>query len=157
MTFRLYDSRSRKQVPFEPLQPQRVTLYHCGPTVYSTAHIGNFRSFLFADTLRRYLEYRGYAVHQVMNITDVGHLTEDDRADSRGEDKLQKTAEALGWNPYRVARHFEAAFHSDREALGILPAHEYPRATEHIPEMLAQIQMLLDRGHAYIPEGSGEV
>lgn len=135
----------------------KVSLYHCGPTVYSTAHIGNFRSFLFADTLRRTLEYLGYEVFQIMNITDVGHLTEDNRADSSGEDKLQKAAAALGWDPYRVARHFEAGFHADRQALGILPAHQYPRATEHIPEMLAQIQQLLDRGHAYIPEGSGEV
>lgn len=157
MVFRLYDSRQRKQVPFEPREPGKATLYHCGPTVYSTAHIGNFRSFLFADTLRRYLEYRGFQVYQVMNITDVGHLTEDDRADSRGEDKLQKTAQALGWDPYRVAQHFEQAFHADRTALGILTAHEYPRATEHIPDMLAQIQELLDRGHAYIPEATGEV
>lgn len=157
MVFRPYDSRAKQQVDFEPILPGKVSLYHCGPTVYSTAHIGNFRSFLFADTLRRSLEYLGYEVHQIMNITDVGHLTEDDRADSHGEDKLQKAAEALGWDPYRVARHFEAGFHSDREALGILPAHSYPRATEHIPEMLVQIQQLLDRGHAYIPEGSGEV
>jgi cysteinyl-tRNA synthetase len=157
MAFTLYDSRAKKQIPFEPMTSGHVSLYHCGPTVYSTAHIGNFRSFLFADTLRRYLEYRGFSVNQVMNITDVGHLTEDDRADSRGEDKLQKAAAALGWDPYRVARHFEAEFHADRQALGILPAHVYPRATEHIPDMLVQIQQLLDRGHAYIPEGTGDV
>lgn len=157
MVFRPYDSRAKHQVDFAPMAPGKVSLYHCGPTVYSTAHIGNFRSFLFADTLRRTLEYLGYQVFQVMNITDVGHLTEDHRADSAGEDKLQKAAAALGWDPYRVARHFEAAFHADRQALGILPAHQYPRATEHIPEMLVQIQQLLDRGHAYIPEGSGEV
>lgn len=157
MAFQLYDSRAKKQVPFEPMIPGHVSLYHCGPTVYSTAHIGNFRSFLFADTLRRYLEYQGFKVQQVMNITDVGHLTEDDRADSRGEDKLQKAAAALGWDPYRVARHFEAEFHADRQALGILPAHVYPRATEHIPDMLVQIQQLLDRGHAYIPNGTGDV
>lgn len=157
MVFRPYDSRAKKQLDFVPMVPGQVSLYHCGPTVYSTAHIGNFRSFLFADTLRRSLEYLGYRVHQIMNITDVGHLTEDDRADSHGEDKLQKAAAALGWDPYRVARHFEAGFHADRQALGILSAHTYPRATEHIPEMLVQIQQLLNRGHAYIPEGSGEV
>lgn len=157
MVFRPYDSRVKQQLDFAPMAPGKVSLYHCGPTVYSTAHIGNFRSFLFADTLRRTLEYLGFEVFQIMNITDVGHLTEDNRADSSGEDKLQKAAAALGWDPYRVARHFEAGFHHDRQALGILPAHNYPRATEHIPEMLVQIQQLLDRGHAYIPEGSGEV
>ncbi len=157
MVFRPYDSRAKQQVDFAPMVAGKVSLYHCGPTVYSTAHIGNFRSFLFADTLRRSLEYLGFEVLQIMNITDVGHLTEDDRADSHGEDKLQKAAAALGWDPYRVARHFEASFHADREKLGILAAHHYPRATEHIPEMLAQIQQLIDRGHAYVPEGSGEV
>jgi cysteinyl-tRNA synthetase len=157
MVFRPYDSGAKQQVDFEPMLAGKVSLYHCGPTVYSTAHIGNFRSFLFADTLRRSLEYLGYQVHQIMNITDVGHLTEDHSADSHGQDKLQKAAQAMGWDPFRVARHFEAGFHHDREALGILPAHTYPRATEHIPDMLVQIQQLLDRGHAYIPEGSGEV
>lgn len=157
MVFRLYDTRSRALVPFKPQAPGHASVYHCGPTVYSTCHIGNFRAFVFADLLRRYLEWSGYKVHQVMNITDVGHLTEDDRADAQGQDKLQKKAQELGWDPFRVARHFEQEFHADRAALGIQDAHAYPRATEHIPEMLAQIQKLVERGHAYIPEGSGEV
>lgn len=157
MSFRLFDTRARALVPFEPRAPGRVGIYNCGPTVYSTCHIGNFRSFVFADLLRRYLEWKGYEVHQVMNITDVGHLTEDDRADAQGQDKLQKKARELGWDPFRVARHFEQEFHADRVALGIQDASAYPRATEHIPEMLAQIQKLVERGHAYIPEGSGEV
>jgi cysteinyl-tRNA synthetase len=105
MVFRPYDSGAKQQVDFEPMLAGKVSLYHCGPTVYSTAHIGNFRSFLFADTLRRSLEYLGYQVHQIMNITDVGHLTEDHSADSHGQDKLQKAAQAMGWDPYRVARH----------------------------------------------------
>ncbi len=140
MAFLLYDTRLKKQIEFTPAEPSRVSIYNCGPTVYSTAHIGNFRSFLFADLLRRYFEYRGYQVTQVMNITDVGHLTEDSRADAGGEDKLQKTARELGWDPFKVARHFEDGFHADRRALGVKDAERYPRATEHIAEMLVQIQ-----------------
>src|SRR5688572_29465254 len=157
MPFTLYDTRQKSLVPFEPRREGVVSIYNCGPTVYSTSHIGNFRTFLFADLLRRYFEWRGYEVTQIMNITDVGHLTEDDRADAGGEDKLQKTARALGWDPYRVARHFEEQFHADRKALNIQDAHHYPRATEHVCDMLVQIQQLLDRGHAYIPEGTAEV
>lgn len=155
--FQPWHTALRKQVEFVPLNDHHVTIYNCGPTVYSTAHIGNFRSFLFADLLRRYLEWRGYKVTQIMNITDVGHLTEDDRADADGEDKLQKAARELGWDPYKVAQHYEEEFHRDRKALGVADAEAYPRATEHIPDMLVMIQQLLDRGHAYIPEGSGEV
>jgi cysteinyl-tRNA synthetase len=157
MPFTLYDTRQRAFVPFEPRRQGVVTIYNCGPTVYSTSHIGNFRAFLFADLLRRYLEWRGYEVTQIMNITDVGHLTEDQRTDATGEDKLQKKARDLGWDPYRVARHFEEMFHADRKALNVQDAHRYPRATDHICDMLVQIQQLLDRGHAYIPEGTGEV
>jgi cysteinyl-tRNA synthetase len=157
MPFTLYDTRHRSFVAFEPRRDGVVSIYNCGPTVYSTAHIGNFRAFVFADLLRRYLEWRGYEVTQIMNITDVGHLTEDQRADAAGEDKLQKKARELGWDPYRVARHFEEQFHASRKALNIQDAHRYPRATEHICDMLVQIQQLLDRGHAYIPEGTGEV
>jgi cysteinyl-tRNA synthetase len=157
MPLTLYDTRQKSLVPFEARHEGVVSIYNCGPTVYSTSHIGNFRTFLFADLLRRYFEWQGREVRQVMNITDVGHLTEDDRADAGGEDKLQKTARALGWDPYRVARHFEEQFHADRKALNIQDAHHYPRATDHICDMLVQIQQLIDRGHAYIPAGTGEV
>jgi cysteinyl-tRNA synthetase len=157
MPFTLYDTRQKSLVAFEPRREGVVSIYNCGPTVYSTSHIGNFRTFLFADLVRRYFEWRGYEVTQIMNITDVGHLTEDHVTDATGEDKLQKTARDLGWDPYRVARHFEERFHADRKALNIQDAHRYPRATDHICDMLVQIQQLLDRGHAYIPEGTGEV
>ena len=112
MPFILYDTRHKSLLEFRPHRPGVVSIYNCGPTVYSSAHIGNFRSFLFADLLRRYFEWRGFEVMQIMNITDVGHLTEDDRADAGGEDKLQKKARELGWDPYRVARHFEEQFHA---------------------------------------------
>jgi cysteinyl-tRNA synthetase len=114
MPFTLYDTRQKSLVPFEPRREGVVSIYNCGPTVYSTSHIGNFRTFLFSDVLRRFLEWRGYEVTQVMNITDVGHLTEDQRVDATGEDKLQKKARDLGWDPYRVARHYEDQFHADR-------------------------------------------
>lgn len=153
MPLSLHDTARRAVVPFEPLHPPRVSMYNCGPTVYSTAHVGNFRSFLLGDLLRRHLGASGLEVHQVMNITDVGHLTVDDQADASGEDKLVSTARALGWDPWRVARHFETAFHDDRRHLQICDAHDYPRATEHVPDMLAMIQILLDRDHAYFVDG----
>jgi cysteinyl-tRNA synthetase len=155
----LKNSYSKALEVFAPLDPagRRVTLYTCGPTVYSHAHIGNFRSFLLADLLRRVLIRRGFVVRQVMNITDVGHMTEDHLADASGEDKLAKAARELGQDPALVARHFERAFVEDakRLRLSIYQGQEadaadlHPRATEHIPEMLAMIQQLLDRGYAY--------
>jgi cysteinyl-tRNA synthetase len=146
--------------PFEPLDAagKRVLMYSCGPTVYSFAHIGNFRSFLVADVVRRTLERLGYRVRQVMNITDVGHMTQDHLADATGEDKLSKAARELGWDPYQVAAHFERAFVEDAKKLR-LAVYEgaegddpsiHPRATAHVPEMLTMIQTLLDRGYAYV-------
>jgi cysteinyl-tRNA synthetase len=155
----LKNTYSKQIERFTPLDPSgKVTLYSCGPTVYSYAHIGNFRTFLLADVLRRVLEQRGYTVRHVMNITDVGHMTEDHLADATGEDKLARAARELGWDPYTVAAHFERAFAEDAKALRLKNYAEgeaeqrelHPRATEHVPEMLAMIQTLLDRGHAYI-------
>src|SRR5687767_1095323 len=111
MGLRLKNTYSKRLEEFVPLQPSGpVSIYTCGPTVYSHSHIGNFRSFLMADVLRRVLERRGHRVRHVMNITDVGHLTEDHRADAAGEDKLAKAARELNWDPYRVARHYEQSF-----------------------------------------------
>lgn len=161
----LKNTYSKRIEDFEPLDPSgKVSLYSCGPTVYSYAHIGNFRSFLLADVLRRVLEQRGYTVRHVMNITDVGHMTEDHLADATGEDKLAKAARELGWDPYKVAAHFEKAFVEDAAALRLKnylapdasQPDLHPRATEHVPEMLAMIQVLLDRGHAYV-DGEGQV
>jgi len=130
-------------------------MYNCGPTVYKRQHIGNFRAFAMADLLRRSFEYLGYRVTQIMNITDVGHLTEDDAADAQGEDKLQREAERRSLDPLEIARAEERNFTQDLAELGILPAHVYPRATDHVPEMVEMIQQLLDGGHAY--EASGNV
>jgi len=162
----LKNSLTKSIEPFEPLDPSglAVSMYSCGPTVYSHQHIGNFRSFLLADLLRRVLELHGYRVHHVMNITDVGHMTEDHVADASGEDKLSKAARELGSDPYTVARHFESAFAEDAALLRLKiyqasEAHSeavHPRATRHVPEMLAMIQALLDKGYAYT-DSQGQV
>jgi cysteinyl-tRNA synthetase len=162
MALRVKNSLSKSNELFVPLDPagRRVLLYSCGPTVYSYAHIGNFRSFLLADLLRRVLDRRGYQVRHVMNITDVGHMTEDHLADSSGEDKLSKAARELGWDPFQVARHFESAFVQDAQTLKLKnylgdEAEDrslHPRATEFIPEMLVLICALLARGFAYADE-----
>jgi cysteinyl-tRNA synthetase len=128
-------------------------MYNCGPTVYKRQHIGNFRAFAMADLLRRSFEYLGYRVTQIMNITDVGHLTEDDAADAQGEDKLQREAERRSLDPLEIARAEERNFTQDLAELDILPAHVYPRATDHVPEMIEMIQRLLDSGHAYVAGG----
>ena len=161
---KLFNTYSHAIEPFVPRVPGRVTMYTCGPTVYSFAHIGNFRSFLFADVLRRVLERRGQVVRQVMNITDVGHMTEDHLADATGEDKLAKAARELGSDPFAVAAHFEREFVRDATALRLRIYQEpdasdpalHPRATAHVPQMLAMAQRLVERGFAYV-DGSGQV
>ncbi|MFQ5845669.1 MAG: cysteine--tRNA ligase, partial [Planctomycetota bacterium] len=132
----------------------RVRMYNCGPTVYKRNHIGNFRAYLLGDLLRRAFEYLGSEVTQIMNITDVGHLTGDEAADARGEDKLQREAERRRVDPWRIAREVERQFHEDRKMLRVLEAHAYPRATEHIPEMIEMIRVLVDRGRAYAAAGN---
>jgi cysteinyl-tRNA synthetase len=122
--------------PFEPLDPDRVRIYSCGPTVYAPAHIGNFRSFLFADLLRRYLAWRGYPVTWVMNITDV-------------DDKIIRDAAAQGIPIGALTARYEAAFLDDLGRLRITMPDVLPRATEHIDDMVALIETLLERGHAY--------
>ena len=143
---------------FEPIQPGRVRMYNCGPTVYDHAHIGNFRSFLFADLLRRFFEFLGLTVHQVMNITDVGHMTVDQLADGGGEDKIVKAMRTLGLSdPFEVSQHYTQAFLADARALGLKVADEYPqnmpKATENIGRMIAMIEKLTESGHAYKADG----
>ncbi len=154
MTFRLYDTLTKQKRDFVPLEPGVVKMYNCGPTVYGHAHIGNFRSFLFADVLRRYLEYRGFRVHQVMNITDVGHLTEDDLPSGGGDDKLEAEAARQGKTPWDIARFYTHAFFDDLRFLRLREADVYPEATKHIREMIQMIEQLIHRGHAYESNGS---
>ena len=126
-------------------------MYSCGPTVYRYAHVGNLRTFLLADLIRRAVLYHGTPVLQVQNITDVGHLR-DERFD-RGEDRMLVAAGLEHKTPAEIADAYEAAFHADAALLNLLPAHVYPRATEHIPEMLDLAERLVDAGHAYVSDG----
>ena len=107
MTLHLYNTLSGKKEEFVSITPGKVKLYSCGPTVYNFAHIGNFRSFLTSDLLTRTLEYLGYEVTKVMNITDVGHLTGDDSVDADGEDKISRAAREQHVDPFEIARKFE--------------------------------------------------
>ncbi|MGH0032607.1 MAG: cysteine--tRNA ligase, partial [Myxococcota bacterium] len=152
---RLHNSLTGRVEDFVPLEDRRVRMYNCGPTVYRRNHIGNYRAYMLADLLRRTLEYLGYEVHQIMNITDVGHLTEDDAADASGEDKLLAEARRQGvLDPYEIARRVEDWFHEDRRALRIADAEQYPRATDHVPEMIEMIEALVESGHAYEADGN---
>jgi len=143
----VFNTMTRTKQEFIPLTEGLVRMYHCGPTVYNFATIGNFRAFILADLLRRYFEFKGLRVEQVMNLTDVGHMTSD--ADE-GEDKLEKSAREQKKDPYEIAEFYTQAFFNDIDALRIVRAHHYPKATEHVPEMIELIRKLLDRGHAYI-------
>lgn len=142
-----YNSLTKKLEPFVPQQPGHVRMYHCGPTVYKRQHIGNMRRFLFADFLRRSLEYAGYTVEEVTNITDVGHLTQDDI--DAGEDKLQQEARTQHVTPQTIADREIQTFFADIDALNIQRSHHYPRATQHIEQMQTMIATLLQKGHAY--------
>jgi cysteinyl-tRNA synthetase len=172
MAIQLYNSLTKGLEPFQPLVPGKLTMYSCGPTVYDYAHIGNFRSFLFSDLVRRFFELTGHEVQQIINITDVGHMTEDHLADGGGLDKMQVAAKKLKEakksgtveaglienpdDPYQVAQFYTDAFLEDARKLGLKVAFEYPdnvlRATQHIDAMQELIQQLLDNGHAYVAE-----
>ena len=151
MTFTVHNSFSKEKEPFRTLEEGVVRMYNCGPTVYNRQHIGNFRAFLFADTLRRWLEYLGYTVHQVMNITDVGHIVADE---DQGEDKLEAQARREKTDPWEISRKNTETFLTDLEDLGVRPAGVYPRATDHIAEMLEMIDGLVEGGYAYESDGN---
>lgn len=144
---RLYNTLSRKLDEFHPLEPGKVGMYCCGPTVYNYAHIGNLRTYVFEDVLRRTLRLNGYVPRHVMNITDVGHLESD--ADE-GEDKMEKGARREGLSVWDVARKYEEAWLADMAALNIQRPEVVCRATEHVPDMIALVQTLVDRGYAYV-------
>jgi cysteinyl-tRNA synthetase len=145
---KFHNTLTRKLEEFEPAEPGHVRMYNCGPTVYGDQHVGNYRTFAFADTLRRYFEYKGWKVTQIINITDVGHLTQD--AIESGEDKIMVKARELGWTAIQVAEHFMKRFYDDRRTLLFREPARFTRATDHILEMIGIIRTLLEKGVAYV-------
>jgi cysteinyl-tRNA synthetase len=138
---KLFNTLTREKETFVPLTPGEARMYSCGPTVYNHLHIGNLRTFLWGDLLRRYLEYRGLRVMQVMNITDV-------------EDKIIRKATEAGQDIFTYVEPYIASFHESLKALRIRPADQYPRATEFIPQMVGLVKTLAARGHTYAADGS---
>jgi cysteinyl-tRNA synthetase len=171
----LHNTLTKSMEPFRPIDPagRRVSFYSCGPTVYDYAHIGNFRSFLNADVLRRTLELLGYEVRHVMNITDVGHMTDDGNADGGGEDRMAVAGRRLledkksgklpadaaidPRDPYAIAEFYAQAFLEDSKTLGLKVALDrerdaslMPRPTKYIREMIALVERLIAKNHAYV-------
>jgi cysteinyl-tRNA synthetase len=140
MTLRLHNTLTGTKDVFEPLEPGHVGMYTCGPTVWNFAHVGNLRAFLFYDLLRRQLSANGYRVTHVMNLTDI-------------DDRILDQAMHAGTTISEYVKPFVTAFFEDMRALRALPAEHYPKATEHIPEMVAMISTLLERGNAYVADG----
>ena len=147
MGLSLYDSASRGEIPFEPADPGRVRIYTCGPTVYRFAHIGNLRTYLLTDLLVRTLRFLGYGTFVVQNITDMGHMHQEQL--DAGEDQVIAAARAAGKSAREIARFFTEAFFRDCGRMAFLPADVYPRASQHVPEMIALVSALEDRGAVY--------
>ena len=145
----LYNTRTRQKETFHPNDSTNVRLYCCGPTVYHYAHIGNLRTYVFEDILRRTLEFNGYVVNHVMNITDVGHLTSD--ADE-GEDKMAKGAAREKMTVWDIAEKYTQAFLEDMDRLNLLKPTKKPKATDHVQEMIEQVQQLEKNGLTYVGE-----
>ncbi len=142
----IYNTLTNKKEELKPIREGEIRMYSCGPTVYSFAHIGNLRTYVFMDLLRRTLKVDGYKLLGVMNITDVGHLTSD--ADS-GEDKMEKAARAQQKSPLEIAAYYTSVFKDDVAALNISLPEVVPKATEHIKEMIEFVQGLEEKGYAY--------
>ena len=154
--FRLYDTRQRAVVDIRPARRGELRLYACGPTVYRFAHVGNMRTFLLPDLIRRNAERQGLSAVVCQNITDVGHLADDTDSDPAGEDKVLAQARAEGKSALDVAHFYEEAFRADTAALNILPPDYAPRASESIDLMIDMIARLIETGHAYVA-ASGSV
>jgi cysteinyl-tRNA synthetase len=149
---RLYDSLTRELKDVVPVDEGTVKIYSCGPTVYRYIHIGNMRSFMLGDLIRRVLRLEGFEVRWIMNITDVGHMT--DEVSDAGRDKMELAEADEGLSAGEIAEKYTNAFLEDADLVGIARADEYPRATDHIPEMIAIIEKLIRNGHAYEADGT---
>ena len=143
---RFYNTLTREVEDFVPIEKGRVRMYTCGPTVYDYAHIGNLKSYIFEDVLRRTLQYFGYEVVHVQNITDVGHLRGDG---NMGEDKIEAGAKKLGKTAWEIAEFYTDEYKVDLELLNILPPTHWPRATEYIAEQIEFIQEIEKMGFTY--------
>ena len=142
----LYNTLDRKKSEFNPIQPHNVGLYTCGPTVYNFAHIGNLRTYIFEDILKRVLLYNNFQVKHVMNITDVGHLTGDR---DMGEDKMEKGARREGRTAWEIAEFYTQAFKSDIAQLNIIEPDIWIKATDTIEDQIALIKILEEKGYSY--------
>ena len=149
----LFNTLTRKKEKFVPLEKGKVTMYCCGPTVYFYAHLGNFRTFIFEDTLRRILEFNGYNVTHVMNITDVGHLTSD--ADT-GEDRMEIGAKREQKAVWEIADFYTKTFSEEAEKLNILKPTIVCKATDHISDMINLVKKLEEKGYTWITGYGGE-
>ncbi len=143
---KLYNTLTRKKDVFKPINKGEVGMYSCGPTVYWFQHIGNLRAYLFADTLRRVLEYNGYRVKHVINVTDVGHLTSDS---DEGEDKMEKAAAKEGKTAEEIADFYFKVFLEDIKKLNIKEPSVWSKATDHIKEQINLIKQLEKKGFTY--------
>ena len=146
MDIYFYNTLTRKKELFEPLDSQEIRMYSCGPTVYKNATIGNMRTNIFQDVLRRKLRYNGYKIKHVMNITDVGHLVSDG---DEGEDKMLKSAREEHKTPLEIAEHYTKLFFEDLKSLNVETPEIVCKATEHIKEMLEYVEKLMENGYAY--------
>jgi len=151
MSLFIYNSLSRTKEQFEPLHPEMVSMYVCGPTVYGHAHLGHAKSYVSFDVVVRWLRQNGYRVKYVQNITDVGHLTDD--ADE-GEDKISKQASLEKTDPMEIAQFYTRSFYEDMDRLGVMRPNIAPAATAHIPEQINLIERLVKSGHAYEVNGN---
>ncbi len=142
----VYNTLTRRKEELVTVHPGEVRMYSCGPTVYSRAHMGNMRAYIFMDTLRRVIKFNGYKLLGVMNITDVGHLTSD--ADD-GDDKMEKAAKKTGKSPWEIAEHFTKLFFEDTDKLNIERPEIVAKATDHIADMLEFVEALVEKGYGY--------
>jgi cysteinyl-tRNA synthetase len=149
---RLYNTFTRTKETLVTATPGIVRMYSCGPTVYRYVHVGNLRTFMLPDLLSRTLEYLGYETERVMNITDVGHLTDD--TFDRGEDKMLVSARLEKKSPEEIAAFYTEAFMQDAASVNIRPAAHYPRASDYVPQMIELITKLIEKGHAYEVDGT---
>src|SRR5580704_15579523 len=147
---KLYNSLTKKVQEFKPIHPLQVGMYTCGPTVYSFAHIGNFRTYTMADILQRVLKYNGYDVTYIMNLTDVGHLTGDNLGDADlGEDRMEKAAKKEGKTAWEIAEFYTEVFFKDFEKLNLTQPKKFTKATDHIKEQIDLVKRLEEKGFIY--------